>query len=101
MQSSRESHRAAQQLADARGDGPQAHLRIRLALRSAEVRGEDHARGARLERVIDRGQRLADARVVADDAALERDVEVDADEHAPALELEIANRAFGHVSVRG
>ena len=39
-----------------------------------------------VERVLDRRQRLADARVVADDAALERDVEVDADEHASALQ---------------
>ena len=34
------------------------------------------------ERVLDGGQGLADAGVVGDDAVLQRDVEVDADEHA-------------------
>jgi len=60
---------------------------VRLALRAPQVRGEnDHGR-ARVERVLDRRQRCRDARVVADRAALERDVEVDTDEHAPPFRL--------------
>src|SRR4026208_1436653 len=55
----------------------------RGARRGREPRvGDDHTPGARVERVSDRRQRFANARVVADDTALERDVEIDADEHA-------------------
>ena len=43
----------------------------------------------RLAQVLDRRQRRADARVVGDRAVLERDVEVDADEHAPAVDLDV------------
>ena len=44
-------------------------LRVRLALRPSEVRGQDHRR-ALLEGIADRRQRRADARVVADRAFL-------------------------------
>ena len=91
-----ERHGATQQLTRSRGDRAQAHVRIRLALGTAEMRGQDHASRARVERVSDRRQRLANASVVADDAALERDVEVDADEHASAFQVEVANRSFCH-----
>ena len=75
------------------GDRRQAELRVRLALRPAEMAGEDD-RGAPLERVADRRQRRRDARVVGDPAVLQRNVEVDADEDALALEVEILIDSF-------
>ena len=90
----RERDRPAEQLRQAIGDRPQAQLRFDLALRPAEVAGEDDRR-ALLERVLNGRQRRLDARVVADDAVLERDVEVDADEDALALEIEILIESFG------
>ncbi len=67
-----------------------AHRRDGLALGTAEVRAEDDL-GLVAERVLDGGERLADARVVGDDAVFERHVEVDADEHALVGEVEVAN----------
>ena len=72
------------------GDRLQAELRLRLALRPAEMRREDHRRAV-IERVGDRRQRRANAGVVGDPAVLDRDVEVDADEHAPAVEAKVVN----------
>ena len=66
----------------------------RLALRPPEMRGEDDGRTA-LQRVLDRRQRRRDAGVVGDATVLDRDVEVDADEHARARETQIANEYFG------
>ena len=51
------------------------------------MRAEDHARAALAQR-RDRRQRRADARVVADRAVLQRNVEIDAAEHAPARDLQ-------------
>ena len=51
-----------------------------LALRTSEVRREHDGR-ALVERVLDRRQRRRDPRVVGDRPFLDRDVEVDADEH--------------------
>src|SRR4029079_10036112 len=65
-------------------------VRLRFALRAAEVRGQNHRR-ALLERVCDRRQRGPHARVIRDAAILQRDVEIDADEHAPAAEREVPN----------
>src|SRR5690606_24053090 len=70
-------------------------LRIDLALRPAQVRREDHRR-ALLEGVPDGRQRRADARVVTNQPVLDRDVEVDPDEHAATVEREVANVASGH-----
>ena len=75
----------------------QAELRRRLALRPAEVRGENHRR-ALVERVLNRRQRRGDARVVGDRAVLERHVEVDADEDTLAAQIEILDRVFVHRS---
>jgi hypothetical protein len=44
-----------------------------------------------IERVGDRGQRRLDPRVVGDRAALERHVEVDADEDPFALQIQVSN----------
>ena len=89
---------AAQQLAETRGHGPEAELRPDHALRTPEMRGQYYAGGAGVERVLDGRQRGPDARVVADDAPVQRDVEVDADEHTPSAKLEVADRSLGHVT---
>src|SRR5262249_53731244 len=61
--------------------GPQRELGLALALGATEVRREHDAR-ALAHQPLDRRQRRADARVVADRAAAQRHVEVDANEHA-------------------
>ena len=60
-----------------------------MPLGRPQMRGEHHGRAV-IERVPDRRQRSPDARVVGDAAVLERDVEVDTDEHPLAGEIEIA-----------
>ena len=75
--------------------------RLRLNRGSAcPSAGRDGSRGSTvaplLERVADGRQRRADARVVADHAVLQRHVEVDADEHALALQVEVADRELRH-----
>ena len=77
-----------------RRDRTQTHLRVRFPFRPSKVRGKDHHRGSRLERVPNSRQRCLDAGVVADDAVFDRDVEVDANEHAPPLQIEIADGSF-------
>ena len=86
----------AEQLLQASRYRTKAHVGIGLTLRSPEVRRQDDAARARLQRVFDRRDRLAYTRVIADDALLERDVEVHADEDALVLQIEIANGASGH-----
>ena len=54
------------------------------------MRSEDEARAV-AQRVLDRGQRFADARVVHDAAVVERDVEVDPHEDAVIVERKIAD----------
>ncbi len=68
--------------------GLSEYLGIGLAFRSPEMRRQDD-RGALVERVLDRRQRRADARVVGNRAVLDRHVEVHADEDALAGEIEI------------
>jgi hypothetical protein len=62
-------------------EGAEAHGLDGLALGTAEMRTEDHLRFV-AESVFDGGEGFADAGVVGDDAVLERDVEIDADEDA-------------------
>jgi hypothetical protein len=50
--------------------------------------------GAFLYREAQRGNSFSDARIVGDDTVLQRDVEVDADENAFALEFEIVDGEF-------
>src|SRR5256714_6857318 len=66
---------------------------VDLAVGAAEMGDQDHA-GTALEQVLDGRERLADAGVVDDAAILDRDVEVDADQHALARDVEVANRGF-------
>ena len=67
-------------------EGAEAHGLDRLALGAAEVRAEDDL-GLVAESVLDGGEGLADAGVVGDDAVLERNVEIDADEDALVGEI--------------
>src|SRR5580704_3095317 len=62
-------------------DGAKAHGGDGLAFGAAEMGAEDDL-GFAAESVLDGGEGLADAGVVCDDAVLERDVEVDANENA-------------------
>ena len=67
-------------------EGAEAHGVDGFALGAAEVRAEDDL-GLVAEGVLDGGEGLADAGVVGDDAVLEGDVEVDADEDALVGEI--------------
>ena len=59
--------------------------------------GGDHERGAPVEELTERGNGRADPHVVGDPAALERHVEVGADEDAGAGDVaEIVERAERH-----
>ena len=73
----------------------EAHLGNGLAFGASQMRGEDQAR-AGAERFLERRQRGADARVVLDDAVLERHVEIGADEDPLATDLERIHRKFVH-----
>ena len=59
------------------------------------MRSEDQA-GAFLNGHAQCGERFANARVVGDDAVLERDVEVHADKNALAAEIEIIDGELVH-----
>ena len=89
-------HLAAEQFAQALGDGRQRVLGLEFAFgRAAEVRSHHH-RGAGLQRHLDAGHRRADARVFGDVARIVlRHVEVGADEHALA-----GQAAVGHDFVK-
>ena len=84
-----------QQLAQSRGHGAQAHRLHHLALGASQVRAENDL-GLVAQRIFDRRQCLADARVVGDGAVLQRNIEVDADEHALVGKVEVANRELWH-----
>ena len=86
-----EGDRLPEQLAETRGHRAEAHLRMWLSLGPAEMRRQDHAAGAGVEGVSDGGQRFANPRVVADDAAFERHVEIDPHEDAAIAKVEVAN----------
>ncbi len=90
-----EGHRTPEQLRKALGNRTQAEFGIRLALRTTKMACEND-RGAVVERVAYRGQRRSHPRVVADDAVLDRHVEVDADKDTCALEREIFDRQLRH-----
>ena len=89
----REFDGTAEQLRQPFRDRPQRKFRVRLPLRPAEMRTQNH-RGAAIERVPDRGDRGSDTGVVRDRAVSDRHVEVDAHQHAPALEWNIGDAAL-------
>ena len=76
----REGDLGAEQLAEARGGGGQREGRVRGALGAAQVRGDDDPRAGFGERG-DRRPDCADAAVVGDRGAVQRHVEVGADEY--------------------
>src|SRR6185437_4204106 len=97
-------HGLAEQLREPRRDGFQRQRLIGLALlRPAQVR-EDEDLGALLERVADRRQRRADPRIAGDDAILDRDVEILADQDPLAAQVHVRHAqdlhdALAHASV--
>ena len=76
----------AGQLGEARGDGGQREGGIDLTLGAAEV-GHDDDLGTGVGEGLEGRQRRADTAVVGDDAVLERNVEVGADEDALAAQV--------------
>merc|ERR1719261_1676122 len=84
----RHLHGRAELLAHARGHGAERELVLGPVLGPAEVRAHRDL-GALVEEVLDRRDGRADARVVADHAVLEGDVEVAADEDLLALEVRL------------
>ena len=86
-----ERHRAAEELWSAAATGLRLYFGLTWPFGPSEMRGQNYG-GALLERIANRRKRRADARIVGDLAVFERDVEVDADEHAPTLQLEVPDR---------
>ena len=76
----------AGQLGEARGDGGQREGGIDLTLGAAEV-GHDDDLGTGVGEGLEGRQRRTDTAVVGDDAVLERNVEVGADEDALAAQV--------------
>ena len=73
----------AEQLAESLGDRTERVSRVGRALGPAEVGGHDHP-GTGVGEPGDRGHRGPDPPVVGDPGAVQRDVEVGADQHPPA-----------------
>ncbi len=90
-----EIHRLAQEFLEPRGHRLEGVLVVRLAVRTTEMRHQDHL-AALLQDVLDRGQRRLDARVVGHLPVLQGDVEVHADEDALALQVEVADAELRH-----
>ncbi len=87
--------RLAQLFGQAGGDGGQGVLHIELALGAAQVRGQDDGRIV-IQQVLDGGQSRHDAGLVRDLVAVQRDVEVAANEHFLAGYLNILNGLLVH-----
>ncbi len=79
----------AQELAEPRGDRIHAQSVVGAILGTPQVRDKDDPAARGLAQVINGRQRRADAGVVDDLAVLERDVEVDAHEHALADDVDV------------
>ena len=92
-------HVAAQELGQPLPDRPQAQAVLDLAVRTAEVAGQDD-RGAALQQGVDGRDGGPDPRVVGDLAVRQRDVEVDADEDAFAGDVDVADGELVHRSIR-
>src|SRR5215472_6705109 len=85
-----------EQHAEAFGGGLEAHLGIELPLGPSEMRRQDQPRPL-TQRIFDRGESLADTRVVGDPAFLrKRHVKVHAHQYAMPVELQVLNRELGH-----
>jgi hypothetical protein len=86
----RERDGSSQQGSEMIGDGLERELRIGFALRPSQMRRQNHRRAV-IERISNRRQRRADARVIANLPVLDRHVEIDAHEDAPPVEPQILN----------
>ena len=90
-----EDHAAVEKLGQALGDRPQGEGGIRGAPGAAQMRPDEERRPP-VEGELQGRDGGANAGVVADDAAAQRDVEVDPHEEPPAVELEVADGSLGH-----
>src|SRR6266403_938665 len=93
-----EGDRLAEQLFQFFGGGPQRIFRIRAALWPAEMRSK-HEPAALFDGEPQGRKSFADACVVGDDAVLQGNVEVHADENAFAAEVEVVDGELSHDSV--
>ena len=93
-----EGNRLPEQLFQFFGGGPQGVFWIAGALGSPEMRSKDEP-GALFNGEPECRQSFADACVVGDDAVLQGDVEVHADENAFATEVEVVDGELGHDSM--
>ena len=93
-------HVATEQLAEPIRDRLEAQRVVDLALRPAEVAGQDHRR-ASLEEIEDRRQAGADAGVVGDPPVVERDVQVGPQEDPLAPNIDIPDRLLVHAATAG
>ena len=75
----REGHVRPEEFTEARGGRGEGEGRVRGALGAAQVGGDDDP-GARVGEGLDRGQHGADAAVVGDTRAVQRHVQIGADE---------------------
>src|SRR5207245_11344593 len=87
------AHGAAHQLAKPLREWRGPVGLVDLAVGAAEVGDQDHS-GTALDQVLDGGERLPDPGIVDDAAVLDRDVEIDPDQHALARDVDVANRGF-------
>jgi len=94
------AHRTCDQLAQPLRQGSRSVGLIDLAVRPAEVRHQDDACVA-LDEVLNGRNRLADSGIVDDPAALHRDVEVDADQHALTGDVDVADSGFLQRAAQG
>ena len=100
-----EQHGRAEQLGEALGHGLQRVGGVRRTLRPAEVRGDEHARTGTGE-LLDGRDAGAHAAVVGDRAAVQRHVQVAADQHpraaevSPAAREQVVDRLGRHVRER-
>lgn len=90
---------APDELGQAQADRPQPERVLDLAVRPPEVARQDDPR-LRVEERGDRRNRRTDARIVADLAVGDRDVEVDSDEDALAGDVDVADRQPVHRAIR-
>src|SRR6185312_1257735 len=83
------AHVGIEELGETRPARLEREALVLAGLRSSEVAGDDQP-GSALDEMLDGGERLTDARVVRDfSLAIERDVEIDAQEDALVLDGEI------------
>ncbi len=86
-----------EQAAQTRGDSTETEAVIDSSLRTAEVRNDDDARSASAQR-LDGGERLANAAVVDDRTVTHRHVEILAQEHPFAMDVDVVHGRLVHAT---